>query len=112
MLFNLDAMAAVCQILSTPEDDLWSCTLDGGPSIKKSIEFMAPFINDKTTWQLPPDVMYWDEWPVAHPSMLFAGIHYDNEHWFELWKRYDHFPTVAEVVRNLPIRNPLLWIND
>ena len=30
-LFNLDAMATICQILSTPEDDLWTFELPGRP---------------------------------------------------------------------------------
>lgn len=110
-LFNLDAMITICQILSTPEDDLWTYTPEGKPSIEKAVAYMAPYIADKKTWPLPPDVMYWDEWPVAHPSMLFSAIRFKNQEWFELWKKYDHFPTVAEVVRNLPIRNPLIWIN-
>lgn len=110
-LFNIDVMTAICQILSTPEDDLWEWKSAGKPSIKTGVEFIAPFIADKTKWTLPPDVMYWDQWPVAHPSVLFAAIRYDNAEWFNLWSRYDHFPVNEEVVRNMPIKNPVIWID-
>lgn len=30
--------------------------------------------------------------------------------WFETWKSLDHFPEVDEVIRNLPIRNPVIWM--
>ena len=32
-------------------------------------------------------------------------------HWVELatWQRLEHDPQVPEVLRNLPMRNPLIW---
>ncbi|HEV2689818.1 MAG TPA: alginate lyase family protein, partial [Bryobacteraceae bacterium] len=62
-LFNLDAMATVCQILSTPSDNLFQ-------DMSKAMEFMFPFIADKKKWTRPPDVMYFDGWPVRQPSLL------------------------------------------
>jgi hypothetical protein len=109
-LFNLDAMTAICHILSTEEDNLWEYTTETGLNIKKGIEFMYPFIKDKSLWELPPDIAYWDEWPVAHPALLFGAIAFNNEAYFDLWKGLEHNPSVQEVVRNLPIRNPLIWL--
>lgn len=54
--------------------------------------------------------MYWEEWPVAQPFLLFGYQHFGNKNWFESWKRLEHFPKNDEVIRNLPIRNPLLWL--
>lgn len=31
--------------------------------------------------------------------------------WFKTWKSLDHFPVVEEVIRNLPVRNPVIWLN-
>jgi hypothetical protein len=53
--------------------------------------------------------MYWDEWPVAQPFLLFSSNGYHNKKWFNLWKKLEHFPTNEEVIRNLPVRNPLIW---
>jgi alpha-glucosidase (family GH31 glycosyl hydrolase) len=109
-IFNLDAMTTICQLLSTPQDNLWNYTTADGISIKKGIEYLYPFIADKNKWPHKPDVMYWDNWPVAQPFLIFGAIAYNNTTWFEIWKKLDHAPTVEEVIRNLPVRNPLIWI--
>jgi len=110
-LFNLDAMVMNCMILSDAENNLWSFELKDGRNIKKSIEYMAPFVDNKSSWPLEPDVMYWDNWPVAHPSFLFGAIKYENKAWFDLWENNKHNLEIEEVLRNMPIRNPLLWLD-
>ena len=66
---------------------------------------------DKSTWTFPKDVMYWDEWPVAQPFLFFAAQQYNDKKYFTTWERLEHFPTNGEVLRNLPIRNPILWLD-
>ena len=109
-LFNLDAMAAVCQVLSTSEDNLWTFRLPDGRGMRKAMEFMVPFIADKKKWAYPPDVMYFDQWPVRHPSPLFAGLALGEPAYINLWKTLNPDPTVEEVIRNYPLRQPLLWV--
>ncbi|WP_225975096.1 alginate lyase family protein [Anseongella ginsenosidimutans] len=110
-LFNLDAMTMICQILSVPEDNLWEYQTADGRSIKKGIGFLYPYVADKSAWPYPPDVMYWDHWPVAHPFLAFGAAAFDNRRWLETWKSLDHSPEVEEVIRNLPVRHPLIWLN-
>jgi hypothetical protein len=109
-LFNIDAMAMVCHILSIPEDNLWHFTLPDGQGMEKGMAFIAPYIADKTTWQLKPDVMYWDQWPVRHPSLLFAGSAYNNQDYIDIWKSLPRWPETEEGLRNFPIRQPVLWL--
>lgn len=109
-IFNLDAMTVLCQILSTPTDDLWKYETSDGKSIKRGITYLFPYINDKSKWPLQPDVMYWDNWPVAQPFLLFGANAYRQQQWMDTWKKLDHQPQVEEVIRNLPIRHPLLWL--
>lgn len=109
-IFNLDAMATICQILSDENNDLWAYAVDGNRNIRKGIEFLYPYIKDKSTWPYEKDVMYWDEWPVAQPFLVFGGLHFGNQEWLDTWAGLDHFPDNDEVVRNLPIRNPLIWL--
>ena len=110
-IFNLDAMTTLCQILSTKENDLWNYQTPDGKSIKKGIAFLYPYIEDKSKWTFPKDVMYWEEWPVAQPFLVFGANAYNNQDYFNTWKRLEHFPEVDEVIRNLPIRNPLIWMD-
>ena len=109
-LFNLDAMATLCQILSTNKNDLWNFSLPDGRCVKKAIEYLYPFVADKSKWAFKPDVMYWNDWPVAHPFLLFGANRFNVQQWLNTWKQLDHDPKVEEVIRNLPIRHPLLWI--
>ena len=109
-LFNLDAMATASQILSTAGDNLWKFELADGRGMAKALSFMAPFIGDKATWPHKPDVMYHDGWPVRHVSLLFGGMALDRADYIDLWRRLDPDPTVDEIIRNYPIRQPVLWV--
>lgn len=111
-LFNLDAMVTICNTLSTREDDLWNFKLDDGRTIIKAVEFMVPFVEDKNQWPYPHDVMYWNDWPVAQSFLVFAYSKSKNKSWLNLWKRLEHFPQTEEIIRNLPVRNPLIWLNN
>ena len=110
-LFNLDAMTTLCHLLTTPEENLWDYTTTDGRNIEKGISWLFPFVKDKGSWQRQPDIMFWEEWPVAHPFLLFGSLHHYRKEYFQTWKQLEHFPTNEEVIRNLPIRHPLLWLN-
>ncbi|MBV9988595.1 MAG: alginate lyase family protein [Chitinophagaceae bacterium] len=110
-IFCLDAFATICQTLSTTGNDLWNFATSDGRSIRKGIMFLYPFIADKTKWPYAQDVMYWNNWPVAQPFLVFGAAAYHNEDWLNTWKKLDHSPTVEEVIRNLPVRHPLIWFN-
>lgn len=58
------------------------------------------------------DIMYHDEWPMGHPSLLFAGLAYDRPELIELWKELPADSNVHEVIRNFPVRQPLLWVDQ
>jgi hypothetical protein len=111
-LFNLDAMVTLAHVLSTQKENLFDFIGTGNVSIKKGIEFMFPFIANKASWPYAKDVMYFDEWPVAPISLLFGSKATNNSSWFDTWQKLEHFPTNEEVIRNTPIRNPLIWINN
>ena len=111
-LFQLDQLATVAQILSTPDDNLWNFTLPDGRSLRKAFDFMVPFIADKSKWTLPADVMFFEYWPVRHASLVFAGLAYGRPQYIDLWKRLPADPVMTEIQRNMPVRYPVLWIPD
>jgi hypothetical protein len=108
-IFNLDAMTMICQILTDKNNDLWNWQTKDGKSIKKGIEFLYPYVAEKSKWTYAKDVMYWEEWPVAQPFLVFGACKFDNPQWFNTWSSLEHFPKVEEVIRNLPVRNPVIW---
>jgi len=107
-LFNLDAMATICHLLA--DKNLWNFSLPDGRTMKNGVSFIYPFIEDKNKWPYPKDVMYWEEWPVAQPFLLFGAMAFKNQSWLTTWGNLNRFPENEEVIRNLPIRNPLIWL--
>lgn len=111
-IFQLDNMATLCQVLSTPEDNLWTFQLPDGRGIRKAMAYLYPYLNDKSKWPIAPDVQSWEHWPARQPSLLFAGLACGEPSYLELWKNLPTDPTDAEVRRNIAITQPLLWLND
>lgn len=109
-LFNLDVLAAAAHSLSTADDDLWRFTTADGRSLSTALAFMASYIADKNRWPFAHDVEYWNDWPARHPSLLFGGLTLSKPGYVALWQRLDGDPQVGEVIRNYPIRQPLLWL--
>lgn len=102
-LFNLDIMATLAHVLQ-----VWDWHMPDGRGIQKGIQFLLPYIQDKSQWKYPADIMYFDQWPIAHSSLFFAGLHGDKVA-MNTWRKLNHFPSNQEVIRNSPIRNPILW---
>ncbi len=109
-LFNLDAMATVCQMLSTAADNLWMFELPDGRGMRKAVAFLFPYIADKRTWPHKPDVMYHDEWPMRHPQPAVRGTRVCRAAYLNLWQRLPADSQVEEVIRNFFVRQPLLWV--
>jgi hypothetical protein len=109
-LFDMDILSTICQILSKPGDSLWAFTTPDGRGMKKAIGYMFPFIEDKKKWPLKPDVEHFEDFPVRQPSLLFGGLAYDKPEWIAVWKKLDADSKVSEVVRNFPVRQPVLWV--
>jgi Alginate lyase len=112
-IFQLDNMATLCQVLSTTNDDLWKFMLSDGRGMKKAMEFLYPYLADKSKWLADghrKDVQAWAGWPACEPSLLFAGLAYNQPAYLDLWKTLPADPANEEVRRNIAITQPVLWI--
>jgi len=109
-LFDMDILTTTAQILTTSAESLFAFELPDGRGLRKVVAYMAPYIRDKKTWPLPPDVEWFNDLPVRQPSLLFAGLAYSEPSWLALWKTLNPDPTVPEIIRNFPIRQPVLWV--
>jgi len=109
-LFDLDVLSTICQTLSTEKENLWAFATPDGRGMRKVIAFMFPYIKDKSAWPYKHDVEHFDGFPNRQPSLLFAGVAYAQHDYIALWKTLNPDPTVPEVIRNFPIRQPLLWL--
>jgi hypothetical protein len=109
-IFQLDNMASLCQLLSTPEDNLWKWELLDGRGMRKAMEFLYPYLADKTTWPHKPDIQAWEGWPARQPCLLLAGLSLGEPKYIELWKKLPADPGDPEVRRNIAITQPVLWV--
>jgi Alginate lyase len=109
-LFNMDVLCGLAQSLSTEKDSLWSFSTSDGRGLSKMMEFMYPFIKDRNAWPFARDVEHFEDFPVRNPALLFSGIAYTQPNYIALWKTLNPDPVVPEVIRNFPIRQPLLWV--
>jgi arylsulfatase A-like enzyme len=109
-LFNIDAMCNVARILSTPLDNLFEFKTEKGLTLKNGMEYIYPFIADKSKWPFAKDIYIWEEWPVRQSSLLFAGLAYQNGNYISTFLSLPANPTHPEVIRNLPVRHPIIWL--
>ena len=109
-IFQLDNMSTLCQVLSSPADDLWSFTLPDGRGIRKAVAYLYPFLADKSKWPLKPDVQAWAGWPARQTNLIFAGLALGEKSYLDLWQKLPADPTDLEVQRNIAITQPVLWL--
>ena len=109
-IFNFDVMAGLCQSLRDLMPDATRFALADGRGLGKAAEFIYPYIADKSAWKWAKDIEHFDALPVRSPGLLFAGLAFNEPRYLELWKRLNPDPTDKEIVRNYPIRQPILWV--
>jgi hypothetical protein len=110
-IFNLEGVSVICQVLSNVEENLWMYALPDGRGAKKGMEFLFPYLKDKSTWPYPKDVMYFEARPIRQPFLLFAGKAFREQRYIDLWKALDADPMIPEVQRGMAIRQPVLWVD-
>jgi Alginate lyase len=109
-IFNFDVMAALCQSLRGVEQDLLTFRLADGRGLCKAASWIYPYLKDKSTWPYRKDVEHFDALPVRSPGLLFAGLACGQAEYIVLWKTLNPDPTDREIIRNYPLRQPLLWV--
>jgi hypothetical protein len=109
-IFNFDVMAGLCQSLKGLVPDPPSFQLADGRSLCKAAEFVYPYMKDKSAWKWAKDVEHFDALPVRSPGLLFAGVACHERKYIDLWKTLNPDPADKEIIRNYPLRQPLLWV--
>jgi hypothetical protein len=109
-LFNLDMLAGICLLLSTRFESVWDYELQDGPGMHTVVARLYPYLRDRGAWPYRADAAYFNDLPIRPPSLLFAARAYDRPEYAELWKTLKPDPSVPELQRTFPIRQPLLWV--
>jgi hypothetical protein len=109
-LFNLDAMASLLWILSDKTFDIWNYNLPDGRGLKKGLDYMLPYLKDKSKWTGAKDVDHWEAQPEARQFMLFAALAGMNPEWIDLWKSLNGKNSSDESHKSMMLKNPIIWI--
>jgi hypothetical protein len=112
-LFNLDMLAAICNLLSTRFESVWDYELEDGPGVRAAIAYHFPYIANRTSWPFRADIAHFKELPGRRASLLFAARAYQRPEYAALWKTLSpDGPFAPEVLRTIPIQQPLLWVRQ
>jgi hypothetical protein len=111
-LFNLDLMAGVCHLLSTRFDSVWDYSLEDGPGMRSAIAYYFPFIAERSLWPYKADAQHFKELPGRRTSLLLAAHAYARPEYAALWKTLPPDPASPEILRTMPIHQPLLWVRE
>ncbi len=108
-LMNLDQMAGVCVLLSTRFESMWDAELQDGPGMRAAVARHVPYIAKPVTWPYPADAQHFAELPGRRPTLVFAARAYSQPEYAALFLKLPEL-TDPELLRSLPIRQPLLWV--
>ncbi len=109
-IFQVDNVALLTDVLSTPGQDLWTAKLPDGRNVAQAVAFMAPYLADRGAWPFAPDIAHFDAWPVRSPALLLGGFRLGRPDWLATWRRLPADPADEEVRRNQAVTQPLLWL--
>lgn len=109
-IFNFDVMSGLCQSLEGLTPDPLTFQLQDGRGLKAGAQFIYPYLRDKNIWKWRKDIEHFESLPVRSPGLLFAGLAFGDQKYIDLWKTLNPDPTDPEIIRNYPIRQPILWV--
>jgi hypothetical protein len=108
-LMSLDLLAGVCMLGSTRFASLWDAELQDGPGMRAAVARHAPYMAKPATWPYPADAEHFRELPGRRPVLALAARAYAQPEYaaeFLTLKEVND----PEIVRTMPIRQPLLWV--
>lgn len=110
-LFSIDGMATLVYLISDSTNNFWDFSVSDQRNIKKGIDFIFPFVEDKNKWTLPKDISHWEDLPGKRPFLFFAALAFKDTKYIDVWKSIDNSISTDESRRTEPIKNPILWLN-
>ncbi len=107
-LMNLDMLAGVCVLGSTRFESLWDVELQDGPGMRAAVARHVPYMARPETWPYPADASHFSELPGRRPVLALAARAYAQPEYAALFLKLKEV-TDPELLRSMPIRQPLLW---
>lgn len=111
-IFNLDLLAAACDLLSNRFESAWMHELPEGPSMRVALAWHAPFIANRAAWPYPADPEYFALLPSRPASLLLGGRAFSYPDYTLIWQSLKPITDSAPeaLLAAEPIHQPLLWV--
>ena len=105
-IFQLDNMATLCQVLSTPRDNLWIFKLPDGRGMRQAMKFLYPYLADKSNWPYRHDVQAWGTTgPPGSRVCYLPGWSWMNQNTLSFGKSCRRIPRIRKCAATLPLPN-------
>jgi hypothetical protein len=105
-------LAALCMLLTTRFESLWEYQLEDGPGMRSAIAYHFPFVANRAMWPFRADATHFADLPGRRASLLFTARPYQRPEYAALWLKLPPDPPSAEIMRSIPIHQPLLWVRQ
>jgi hypothetical protein len=110
-LFNLDVMTTSCQILSTPRTICGRSSCPTAAASRRGWSSCTRSSSTRASGRTSQTSCTGTNGRFRHASLLLAGLALEKPEYVALWKKLPAELKVDEVIRNVPVRQPLLWVN-
>ena len=93
-VFNQEAFSLICTMASLRGIDIWTYSTPESGSVKKSIDYLLPYLQGKEKWQKQNIVPFEGEQPL---SLALAYLHFKNPGY---WDQYVKMGTDNKIMFN------------
>ena len=111
-LFNLDMLAGICQLLSTRFENVWDYSLDDGPGMRSAIATTFPSSRTAPRGRSAQTASTSTNSPGGAPVCSSPHALTSGPEYAALWKTLRPDPPDPEILRTIPIHQPLLWVRQ
>ena len=108
-IFNVELFSVCAQLLDVAGLPCRHEVAANGAGLLTACEWLFPAYQSRENWTLPPDVEYFEHMPFRSLWLLTSGLAFDQPSWIDVFQTLDPEPTIPELVRNMPFRQPMLW---
>ena len=109
-IFTLDNFVNLAWFISDDTQDFMRYKDARGCGVERGIDYLLPYLKDKSSRPYPPDVEHDDGWPARMPFMLLAASVFGRDDLAALYYSLPRESEDMEVLRNTASREVLLWL--
>lgn len=110
-IFNMEQMVMLCHLLSEPDDDLWRFELPDGRGVKRGLDYLFGYLDDRDSWPFEHDVEGTGlKLPMRMTWMLLVAEATGQQRWADLWQKLPAVDDEQLLTNQHTCRYASLWL--